>query len=96
MAFDEAYAKYSPGVLMELEFIPLRHQLKARGIEWIDSCAAPDAQVTLRLWEDRRSLCTYMVSSGGMLGNLMVGLFPFAKRLKLWLHGIRARLVATH
>lgn len=95
MAFDEAYAKYSPGVLMELEFIPLRHQLKTRGIDWIDSCAAPDAQVTMRLWEDRRSLCTYMVSSGGMLGDLMVRLYPFAKRLKHGLHGIRARLAAT-
>lgn len=95
MGFDESYAKYSPGVLMELEFIPQRQGLKARGIDWIDSCAAPDTQVTARLWEERRTLCTYMVSSGGALGDLMVHLYPFAKRMKRWVLGIRARLAKT-
>ncbi|MCY1268562.1 Acetyltransferase (GNAT) domain protein [compost metagenome] len=92
MGFDEAYAKYSPGVLMELEFIPLRHQLKARGVHWIDSCAAPDNQVTSRLWEDRRTLCSYMVSSGGPLGDLLVRLYPFAKRMKRRVLQMKARL----
>lgn len=92
MAFDEGYAKYSPGVLMELECIPLRHGLKARGIDWVDSCAAPDTQVTGRLWEGRRTLCTYLVSSGGPLGDLLVRLYPWARAAKSGLLRLKARL----
>ena len=39
IAFDEAYARYSPGKLLEVENIRLAHERP--GLEWMDSCADP-------------------------------------------------------
>lgn len=85
IAFDEDYAKSSPGVLLILEYIQRRHELKERGIEWMDSCSSPDSALTNRLWLERKPLCTFMISSGSPLADLWVNLYPYAKRLKDWL-----------
>src|SRR4029453_8782589 len=39
IAFDEEYARYSPGVLLELENIRRMHAQSK--VKWMDSCAAP-------------------------------------------------------
>ncbi|MGH8388091.1 MAG: GNAT family N-acetyltransferase [Pseudomonas sp.] len=85
IAFDEDYAKHSPGVLLVLEYIHRRKDLEERGVEWMDSCSNPDNTLTNRLWMERKPLCTFLLSSGSPLADLWVSLYPYAKRLKDWL-----------
>lgn len=85
IAFDEDYGKYSPGVLLILEYLHRRNELEERGIEWMDSCSDPDNVLINRLWLERKPLCTFMLSSGSPLADFWVGLYPYAKGLKGWL-----------
>ncbi|MBI5863413.1 MAG: GNAT family N-acetyltransferase [Planctomycetes bacterium] len=50
IAFDEAYAAFSPGLLLELEHI--RGMCGADG-RWIDSCADADHFMANRIWPER-------------------------------------------
>jgi Acetyltransferase (GNAT) domain len=61
-AFDEDYARYSPGVLLQIENLAL---LERDGINWCDSCAAQDHPMIDSLWSGRRSIGRYSVAIGG-------------------------------
>lgn len=75
-AFDEAYARYSPGVLIQLDNL----QLTERGdIDWMDSCAAPDHPMIDSLWGERRSIVRVSVPLGGVRRGLE---FRFARALE--------------
>jgi CelD/BcsL family acetyltransferase involved in cellulose biosynthesis len=65
IAYDTAFARYSPGVQLELDFVDLFH---GTPVAWSDSCAAPDNTMINRLWPDRRSLATLLVPTGGARG----------------------------
>ncbi|HEY0232215.1 MAG TPA: GNAT family N-acetyltransferase, partial [Dokdonella sp.] len=53
IAYDEEYAKYSPGVLLEVFF--MTHIVeKCPTIAWVDSGARSDHPMINRLWTDRR------------------------------------------
>jgi CelD/BcsL family acetyltransferase involved in cellulose biosynthesis len=65
IAYDTAFARYSPGVQLELDFVDLFH---GAPFAWSDSCAAPDNAMINRLWPDRRSLATLLVPTGGTRG----------------------------
>ncbi|MDV7212389.1 GNAT family N-acetyltransferase [Azotobacter beijerinckii] len=84
VAFDEDYAQYSPGALLELECIRLLHALKDQGVQWMDSCAAPEGGLSNSLWLERKPLCTFVLSSGSPLADLWIDLYPYGKRLKGW------------
>ncbi len=60
MAYDEGAADASPGVLLQAH--ALRALLTDPGIDWVDSCAAPDHPVLDRLWGGRRGLVQLAVS----------------------------------
>jgi hypothetical protein len=64
VAFDEGYAKFSPGVLLELENIRRAHAQKAQGLEWLDSCTSPDNSMLNRLWLERRPFYDLHISNG--------------------------------
>ena len=49
-AFDEAYAKYSPGIQVELKNLECLHR---DGIQRSDSCSAPDNQAMNRIYGQR-------------------------------------------
>ncbi|WP_277053088.1 GNAT family N-acetyltransferase [Zestomonas thermotolerans] len=85
IAYDEEFARFSPGVLLELEAIRVLHELKAQGLHWVDSCSAPDDQTSNRLWMERKRLGTFKLSSGTLLADLWISFYPHAKRLKDWL-----------
>ena len=51
-AFDENYARFSPGVLLQRENLAL---LSRPDIAWCDSCAAPDHPMIDSLWTERRA-----------------------------------------
>src|SRR5262245_13869211 len=74
IAFDEEYARYSPGVLLELENIRLLHERPQ--IKWMDSCADPDRFMINHLWTDRRVIQTVVVSTGKPQGDLALAAIP--------------------
>lgn len=60
-AFDEAYARFSPGVLLQRENLAL---LDRQGIAWCDSCAAPDHPMIDSLWTERRPIGRISIAIG--------------------------------
>lgn len=63
IAFDEAYARFSPGVLVQIENL----QLLARGdIDWMDSCAAENHPMIDSLWGGRRSIVRVTLPLAGL------------------------------
>jgi CelD/BcsL family acetyltransferase involved in cellulose biosynthesis len=61
-AFDENFARYSPGVLLQFENLAL---LERDGIDYCDSCAAQDHPMIDSLWSGRRMIGRYSVAIGG-------------------------------
>ena len=74
IAFDEAFAKFSPGVLLELENI--RHLHRPDGPPWMDSCAGQGHPMIERLWSGRRFLESLVVSTGARGGDACVAMLP--------------------
>jgi hypothetical protein len=63
IAHDEVWARYSPGVLIELE--NLRHILAHPDIAWMDSCAVEDHPMINSLWRERRTIIQVSVPLAG-------------------------------
>jgi hypothetical protein len=61
-AFDERYARFSPGVLLQLENLAM---LEREDIAWCDSCAAADHPMIDSLWMERRSIGRISIAIGG-------------------------------
>ncbi len=59
IAYDEAYAAFSPGVLIEMAY--LTHALDDRRLTLADSCARPGHPMIDRIWPDRRRIVSLMV-----------------------------------
>ena len=66
IAYHEAYARFSPGLQLELENIRAFHA--RAGLQWMDSCAAPDHFMLNRLWLERRPLIDVLAASGSAPG----------------------------
>ncbi|HYX54073.1 MAG TPA: GNAT family N-acetyltransferase [Candidatus Limnocylindrales bacterium] len=81
-AYQEQYARYSPGALLELERIRRAHENKE--IHWVDSCVSASFDHYLP-WIDRRSIADIAWSTGTLRGNLILRLAPLVRRLKEWL-----------
>ncbi|MXO89692.1 GNAT family N-acetyltransferase [Altererythrobacter aquaemixtae] len=62
--FDESYARFSPGVLLQRENLKL---LDNPQIEWADSCAAADHPMIERIWREKRSVVRVNIGIGGSL-----------------------------
>lgn len=63
-AFDEDYARFSPGVLLQRENLAL---LDREDIDWADSCAAQDHPMIDHLWRERRVIQRRSIGIGGGL-----------------------------
>jgi CelD/BcsL family acetyltransferase involved in cellulose biosynthesis len=61
-AFDEGYARFSPGVLLQCENLALAGD---PAIAWIDSCAAPDHAMIDHVWRERRQIACHSIAIGG-------------------------------
>ena len=61
-AFDERYARFSPGVLLQRENLDL---LADPEIAWCDSCAAADHPMIERIWREKRTMVRVNVAIGG-------------------------------
>lgn len=62
-AFDEDYARFSPGVLLQIENLAL---LDNPDITWCDSCAAQGHPMIDSIWTGRRSIGRYSIAIGGL------------------------------
>lgn len=78
-AYDEAWAKFSPGVLLERDAI--RQAAAQPGLRWMDSCTTPDNQVVNRLWCDRRSIESLAIGAGAW-EKLLIASFPMLRRVR--------------
>jgi CelD/BcsL family acetyltransferase involved in cellulose biosynthesis len=63
-AFDEDYARFSPGMLLQLENLAL---LERPDMRWADSCAAEGHPMIERLWRDKRRVASCNIAIGGPL-----------------------------
>lgn len=80
IAFDDCYAKYSPGVQLELDNIDEVH--RRPGLQWLDSCAIPGHFMINRLWNEQRVIQRVLLATGRWSGNGVVGLLPMLRALK--------------
>ena len=69
-AFDEAYARFSPGVLLEREFLSAPARF---GLGWCDSCAAAEHSVMNKIWTERRPIGRVSIAIGGPLRRAAFG-----------------------
>lgn len=70
VAYDEAHARYSPGVQLEVRAIEVFHAWPA--VSAMDSCADPDNDLVNRLWPDRLRLTTIVVPAKGLACRVLV------------------------
>jgi len=74
IAFDESYARYSPGLLLELHNIQRLHAQSRTG--WVDSCTHAENFMFNRLWLGRRTIESRVVSTGKAPGDLVIAMLP--------------------
>lgn len=66
-AFDEDYARFSPGVLLQQANLDLLDDAR---IDWVDSCAAPGHPMIDSVWRERRALVWVNVPLAGTANRL--------------------------
>jgi len=79
IAYDEAYARYSPGLLLEAESIRRLHESGDDGgqrLEWTDTCAVPDSALYRRVGSETLPLYRYRLAAGFGIAALLVILLP--------------------
>ena len=76
IAFDESYARFSPGVLLQLENLQI---LDRHDIEWMDSCAVEDHPMINSLWSERRSIIRVTVPLSGWRRGVLFRLCRLAE-----------------
>lgn len=67
-AFDEDYARFSPGVLIQLENLRI---LERGDVAWMDSCACEQHPMIDSLWRERREIVRVTVRLKGTRRALM-------------------------
>jgi CelD/BcsL family acetyltransferase involved in cellulose biosynthesis len=77
IAFDEAFAAFSPGFLLEMENVRRLHERP--NVRWMDSCASPQHVMIDRLWQDRRTIASLLFSTGRPPGEFLVSLLPLLR-----------------
>lgn len=70
-AFDEDYARYSPGVLLQCENLGL---IARPDITFVDSCASADHPMIDHFWRERRTIARHSIAIGGPLRRALFAL----------------------
>lgn len=77
IAYDEAYARYSPGILIEKANLA---RLSEPGFGWMDSCAVEDHPMINSLWKGRREIVRIAFPRRGMRPSLIFSAVRLAER----------------
>lgn len=80
MAYDEGFAEYSPGMLLQLENVRRIHAEPR--LAWMDSCAQPDHPMMDRIWRDRRTIGDILTSLDRTGADAGLRAFAALRRLK--------------
>jgi len=72
-AYDEEFADFSPGAILEMDSLRQLQTLPA--VRWMDSCATADNFLVNRLSNDRKTIQSLTVGRGA-LGELVVSCLP--------------------
>ncbi|TCM21829.1 CelD/BcsL family acetyltransferase involved in cellulose biosynthesis [Novosphingobium sp. PhB165] len=75
-AFDEGFSRFSPGVLLQREYLDM---LNRREIAWTDSCAAEDHPMIDHIWRERRAVGRLSIAIGGPLRRALFRRFVKAE-----------------
>ena len=86
--FDESYARFSPGVLIQLENLEI---LDDPRIGWMDSCAVEDHPMIDSLWTERRAIVRVSVPLNGFTRRAVYALCTTLERLSAAVRGRRNR-----
>lgn len=88
-AFDERFARFSPGVLLQRESLSL---LTGRKLAFIDSCAAEDHPMIDSLWRERRAIVSLSMPLPGTANRL---LWQATQTAAAAWRGVKSRRTAT-
>jgi CelD/BcsL family acetyltransferase involved in cellulose biosynthesis len=69
IAYDEEWASFSPGVLIEMEY--LAYALDVRGLARVDSCARAGHPMIERIWPERRTIVSLIVPHATLGSRLL-------------------------
>jgi CelD/BcsL family acetyltransferase involved in cellulose biosynthesis len=78
--FDEDYARFSPGVLLQIENLSI---LQRFGLEWADSCAIENHNMIDSLWSGRRRIVRVTIALAGARDGLVHGLCRGLEKLSV-------------
>ena len=65
--FDEDYARYSPGLLLQIENLEM---LNRASVEWTDSCAVQGHSMIERIWREKREFISRNIAIGGSIRRM--------------------------
>lgn len=82
IAYDEDYAKYSPGLLLEWFNIDYLQSPACSKLTWADSCARSNHSMIDRLWLQRRQIGYYAICGRGLVARMLVRYGP--RMQKVW------------
>jgi hypothetical protein len=71
--YDENFARFSPGVLLEIEGLGVFHDSDA---SWMDSCTHNTSDPLFRLWPDTATFTNMLVTLDGAVGWLAMHASP--------------------
>jgi len=71
IAYDETFARFSPGVMIEID--NLKSILTDLQVEWMDSCAHENHPMINGLWMERRTLVQVSVPLKGLKRRIIYG-----------------------
>ncbi len=72
-AYDEDFARWSPGSLLDLDVLDWFH--RQASLDWLDTCTAADNGTGATLFGDRRGICTMTIPLSP-LGNVAGAVVP--------------------
>jgi CelD/BcsL family acetyltransferase involved in cellulose biosynthesis len=79
IGFVEEYARFSPGVQLEVDNIRRFHAEPE--LAWMDSCADPDHPMIDHLWKDRRSIHSWWIPLNRW-GATSMAFYPWAASMR--------------
>ena len=80
IAYDEGWAAFSPGVLLEMAY--LEHALDRRRLALVDSCARAGHPMIDRIWPDRRAIVSLAIPFDRWSSRIAMAAHGAARRLR--------------
>jgi CelD/BcsL family acetyltransferase involved in cellulose biosynthesis len=86
--FDEDYARFSPGVLLQIENLAL---LDHPSLDWVDSCAVENHSMIDSIWAERRAIVRVTLPLAGARGAATYALARAAETAAGAVRALRSR-----